>query len=106
MHYYLSRNESRQERLYAAANKHQFELEDILYPNEVTKLEKQGFTIKKLDDFDVQKNLGVYLISWSNPFIGGVPRVVFSYCIGLVKAYPFSKVDNFAKELFILAYKS
>ena len=101
-----SRADERQERLYLLAEKHELVSEEILYPSEANRLLRDGFTVEKLKDFDTKRNLGVYNVSWSNPYPDGIPHIVFSYCKGLLNVFPKSKVTNFAQELYVIAHKA
>lgn len=106
MYEYSSRSEERQEKFYLNAQKKEFDTEEILYPSEVTRLQKNGFTVEKIRDFNTSKSLGVYTVSWANPFPNGIPHIVYSYCTGILNIYPKNKISNFAQELYVIAHKA
>ena len=101
-----SRSDERQERFLIKAESKQLTSEEILYPSEVKRLLRDGFSVEKIKDFDTKRNLEVYEVSWANPFPNGIPHIVYSYCIGLLNVYPRSKVNNFAQELYVIAHKA
>ena len=106
MLYYPSRSEERQERFYYRAEHKLFSSEEILYPAEAKKLRSQGFKVRKTNDFDESRNLEIYEVSWQSPYGSAVPHIVYSYIHGIIKTSPKSTVDNFAKELFVIASKA
>ncbi len=106
MYEYQSRRDERQERFLLKAEKKELDSEEILYPSEAKRLQRDGFTVEKIKDFDTGRCLGVYEVSWANPFSNGIPHIVYSYCIGLLNVYPRSKINNFAEELYVIAHKA
>ena len=102
---FCSRSDERQERFYLKAEKKELASEEILYPSEAKRLERDGFQIEKLKDVDSSRSLAVYNVSWSNPYPDGIPHIVFSYCKGLLNVFPKNKVTNFAQELYVIASK-
>ncbi|MBO4815857.1 MAG: hypothetical protein J5507_02790 [Clostridia bacterium] len=103
---YPNRFEERQERFYYRAEHKLFSSEEILYPGEVKKLFSQGFKVKKVKDFDISRNLGVYEVSWQSSFGLAVPHIVYSYINGIIGTYPHSAVNNFAQELYVISHKA
>ncbi len=103
---FQSRSDERQERFLLKAEKKQFSSEEIMYPTEVKRLLRKGFSVEKIKDFDEKLHLAVYEVSWANPFENGIPHILYSYCIGLLNVYPRSKVNNFAQELYVIAHKA
>lgn len=106
MYNYPSRSEERQERFYFRAEHKLFTSEEVLYPGEVKSLLRQGFKIIKKDNLDASRNLGVYEVSWIAPYGISVPHIVYSYINGVISTYPAKSVNNFAKELYVIASKA
>ena len=103
---FTSRPEERQERFFIRAERGCLDSEEILYPSEVKRLQRDGFLIERIKTFDASKHLAVYNVSWANPFQDGIPHIVYSYITGILSSYPKSKVTNFAQELFVIARRA
>lgn len=104
---YPSRSEKRQVKLYSAAEKGEFSLENIiLYPGEIRKLRNDGFTVYVIKPFPSHKKLYVTNIEWSGAYGPAIPHIVYSYIHGVIETYPKSSVDKFARELFIIAHRA
>ena len=106
MYNYPSRSEERQERFFYRAEHKLFTSEEVLYPGEAKSLQRQGFKIIRTGNFDTARNLGVYEVSWIAPYGISVPHIVYSYINGVISTYPTKSINNFAKELYVIACKA
>ena len=101
-----NRSESRNSHLYKKASKGFLNTRIMVYPSEMTNLEKEGFRI-----YDVKpskKKAGLYhvTVDWSLAFGLAIPHIIHSYIIGIVEACPQKHINNFAQELYVIAKKS
>lgn len=104
---YPTRSERRQVQLYSAAEKGEFSLENIiLYPSEIKKLEKDGFTVHSVKPFISKKKLFSATVEWSNVYNSAIPHLVYSYIYGIIETYPKNFVNSFAQELFVIAHRA
>lgn len=106
MRSYPSRSETRETRLYSAAEKGKLSIEFTLYRSEITKLKKQGFSVKIIEPFPSFKNLYTVDVTWSNAFGFTIPLIVYSYTHGIIETFPKSAVENFAQELYVIAKRA
>lgn len=105
MHSYPSRNDTRETKLYIVAERGEFCLDYLLYSSEIKRLEKQGFRILNVKPF-TKHGLYSVTIDWCRAFGDAVPHTVFAYTHGIIETFPKASVDNFAKELYIIAEKA
>lgn len=107
MHSYSSRADRRQVQLYSAAEKGEFLIENmILYPREITKLEKDGFKVHTIKPYQNTKDLFTATVEWANAYGASIPHIVYSYIHSIIETYPQTYVTSFAKELFLIAHKA
>lgn len=104
MQSFPSRVEQREVRLFSAAERGEFSLNQVkLYPREIRKLQKDGFKVIIDGVFDSSKKLYYTTIDWHKPYPDGIPHLVHSYIMAIITTYPESHVNNFAQKLFIIA---
>lgn len=104
---YPSRSEKRYNKLFHAATKGYFSVNPlILYPGEITKLEKEGFKVYSIKPYSENKSLFTATVDWSDAFGIAIPLIVHNYISGIVNCIPKSYHCNFAQELYIIAKKS
>ena len=103
---YPSRAEKREITLYSAAEKGEFSVGLILYPNEITRLEKDGFAVSYIHPCPKYKNLFTATVSWGNAYGPAIPHIVHSYIHGIIETKPKNSIENFAQELFVIAHKA
>lgn len=103
MLHYPTRSEERQERFYFRAEHGLFSSEEILYPREVKDLIRKGFKVTKVNDFDTNRNLATYKVSWELAYGYSIPHIVHSYIAGVIKTFPHAQVTNFPQELYIIS---
>lgn len=107
MRSYPSRNEKREIRLYAAAEKGELSIEQlILYPSEITKLKKQGFKVSNIKPYNNSTSLFTVDISWADAFGCAIPHIVHSYLNRIIETFPKNSIKNFAQELYVIAHKA
>lgn len=107
MYSYPSRSEKRQVQLISAAEKGDFLVKNIiLYPREISKLEKDGFKVHSIKPYGGSKNLFTATVDWSCAFGLAIPHIVHSYIIGNIETYPRRSIRSFAQELFITSSKA
>lgn len=107
MYSYPSRSEKRQVQLLSSAEKGNFSLENVvLYAREITRLEKDGFTVHSIKPFTSKKKLFVATIEWSDAYGSAIPHLVYSYIHGIIETEPKSAISSFAQELFVIAHKA
>ena len=100
-----SRSEARTHRIYTAAEAGKFEIDIALYPSEIKSLQKQGFYVTTQEPITLNSPLSLANVSWQKPFGSGIPHAVYSYIHGILTTCP-DCVDNFAKEVYVLAMKN
>ena len=107
MHSYSSRADRRQVELYSSAEKGEFLIENmILYPREITKLEKDGFKVHTIKPYSNTKDLFTATVEWANAYGPSIPHMVYSYIHGIIETYPKTFVNSFAQELIMIAHKA
>ncbi len=108
MRSYPSRNEKREIRLYTAAEKGELSIEQlILYPSEITKLEKQGFkVVSNIKPYSNSTALFTVNVSWAGAFGCAIPYIVHSYINGIIETFPKNSINNFAQELYVIAHRA
>lgn len=107
MRSYPSRNEKREIRLYSAAEKGVLSIEQfILYPSEITKLEKQGFSVDTIKPYSNSSVLFTANVSWANAYGCTIPHIVHSYINRIIETFPKNSIENFAQELYVIAHRA
>lgn len=107
MYSYPSRSEKRQVQLLSAAEKGMFSFENIIiYPREITKLEKDGFTVRSIKPYKESKALFTATVEWSNAYGCAIPHIVYSYIHGIIETSPQKAISTFAQELYVIAHKA
>ena len=107
MRSYPSRTDKREIRLYTAAEKGELSIEQfVLYPSEITKLEKQGFNVSNIKPYSNSSVLFTATVSWSNAYGCAIPHIVHSYINRIIETFPKRSVNNFAQELFVIAHRA
>ena len=94
-----SRTEERETTLLKAAKEGNLSTEYILYPAEMTKLEKQGFRVYNIKPFGNIAGLYQTTNDWSLAFGLAIPHIIQSYIIGFIEGHPKKHINNFAKKL-------
>ena len=85
MHSYPSRSERRQTKLFYEAKKGHLSVNPlILYPGEISKLEKEGFKVYSIKPYLESKSLFTATIDWSDAFGMQIPLVVYNYINGII----------------------
>ena len=103
---YPTRAEKRDTELYIAAEKGNLELEGVIvYPSEMTKLEKEGFRIFNVKPYSCNAYLYSVTVSWVHAFGDGIPLIVYSYIHNIIDTMPKNQAQNFAQELFLVAHR-
>jgi len=104
---YPSRSEQRENLLKAEARKGNFCRERVIvYPNEIKRLERDGFNVSNIVDARIrEKKLLVVTVDWSLVFGNGIPHEVYSYINYITDDFPKDQVKNLAEELFVTAHR-
>ena len=104
---YPTRAERRQVQLYAAAEKREFSIKNmILYPREIARLKKEGFAVYYVRPFEDSKDLFLATVEWANAYGPAIPHIVYSYITGIIETKPKKHIENFAQELYVIAHKA
>jgi len=106
MHTAPSRRERRESKFHYLAEQGEMLCDSFsLYKSEEKDLrDKHGFYVVRHGD-NLKSDLPS-TVSWANPFKGGIPLIVFDYCIGVIDTFPKSYIQNWAQELFVTAARA
>lgn len=105
MHNTPSRKQKREAKFYTIAEKGDFSCNTIsLFKGEAKSLIKNGFEVKRYGENE-KKSLPSE-VNWEKAFQNGIPPIVLNYCVGIIKTFPKSAIENWAQELFVIAARA
>ena len=100
-----SRRERRESKFYLYAEQGNMETKVSLFKGEGKTLRKQGLTVFFPDDFNERK-ASPSTVSWKDAFKTGIPLIVSNYVNGTIKTFPWSAIENWAQELYVIAARA
>ena len=100
-----SRREKRESKFYLAAEKGNMECKVSLFKGEGKSLRKKGLVVCFPDNFN-EKKASPVVASWKDAFKTGIPLIVSNYIDGTIMTFPWSAIENWAQELYVIAARA